>query len=56
MIAPACVIDCSAQVAQDPDFLTVPLAEVWEAKHGRILERQWENGAGSPLHAIALIS
>ncbi|MHC2580010.1 kynurenine formamidase [Bradyrhizobium diazoefficiens] len=42
MIAPACVIDCSAQAAQDPDFLlTVPLVEAWEAKHGRIPERNW---------------
>jgi kynurenine formamidase len=42
MIAPACVIDCSAEAAQDPDFLlTVPLVEAWEAKHGRIPERHW---------------
>ena len=42
MIAPACVIDCSAEAAQDPDFLlTVPLVEAWEAKHGRISERHW---------------
>ncbi|HEX7922846.1 MAG TPA: cyclase family protein, partial [Bradyrhizobium sp.] len=42
MIAPACVIDCSTGAAQDPDFLlTVPIVEAWEAKHGRIPERNW---------------
>jgi len=42
MIAPACVIDCSAEAAKDPDFLlTVPLVEAWEAKHGRIPTRHW---------------
>ena len=42
MIAPACVIDCSAGAAGDADFLlTVPDVEAWEATHGRILERNW---------------
>ncbi len=36
-LAPACVIDCSAESAADPDFvLTIPFVEAWEAKHGRI--------------------
>jgi kynurenine formamidase len=42
MIAPACVLDCSAQAAQDPDFLlTIPIVEAWEKQHGRIPERRW---------------
>jgi kynurenine formamidase len=42
MIAPACVIDCSAQAATDADFLlTIPVVEVWEKSHGRIPERHW---------------
>jgi len=42
MIAPACVIDCSTQAAQDPDFLlTIPVVETWEGRHGRIPERNW---------------
>jgi len=41
MIAPACVIDCSAESA-DPDFLlTIAHVEAWEAKHGRIPARSW---------------
>ena len=41
-MAPAVVIDCSAQAAADPDFtLTVPVIEAWEAKHGRIPPRSW---------------
>ncbi len=41
-MAPAVVIDCSAQAAADPDFtLTVPVIEAWEAKHGRIPARSW---------------
>ena len=31
-IAPACVIDCSAEAAPDPDFvLTIPFVEAWES-------------------------
>jgi kynurenine formamidase len=42
MVALACVIDCSAEAAQDADFLlTVPHVEAWEARHGRIRERHW---------------
>src|SRR5438128_1375208 len=42
MIAPACVIDCSAQAAKDADFLlTIPVIEAWEKSHGRIPERHW---------------
>lgn len=41
-IAPACVIDCSAEAARDPDFLlTVPHVQAWEARHGRIPPRHW---------------
>ena len=41
-VAPACVIDCSAEAARDADFLlTVPFVEAWEAKHGRIPPRAW---------------
>ncbi len=41
-MAPAVVIDCSAEAAADPDFtLTVPVIEAWEAKHGRIPARSW---------------
>lgn len=42
MIAPACVIDCSAAAAADEDFLlTRALLEEWEAEHGRIPPRAW---------------
>ena len=35
MIAPACVIDCSAEAAKDADFLlTISAVEAWEAGHG----------------------
>ncbi len=41
-IAPACVIDCSAESRDNPDFLlTIPFVEAWEAKHGRIPPRTW---------------
>jgi len=41
-IAPACVIDCSAEAARDADFLlTVPFVQAWEARHGRIPPRAW---------------
>jgi len=36
-LAPACVIDASAEVAANPDFLlSVAFIEAWEARHGRI--------------------
>jgi kynurenine formamidase len=42
MIAPACVIDCSAQSAADADFLlTLPAIIDWEARHGLIPARSW---------------
>jgi len=42
-VAPACVIDCSAEAARDADFLlTVPFVQAWEAKHGRIPPRAWQ--------------
>ncbi len=42
MIAPACVIDGSAEAAKDPDFLlTRPFVEAWEKTHGRVPEGCW---------------
>jgi kynurenine formamidase len=41
-IAPACVIDCSAESAKDPDFvLTRAVIEAWEETHGRIPAGHW---------------
>lgn len=41
-IAPACVIDCSREVAANPDFLlTVDVLEAWEERHGRIPAGAW---------------
>ena len=41
-IGPACVIDCSAEVAANPDFnLTPAHIEAWEAQHGRIPAGVW---------------
>ena len=41
-IAPACVIDCSAQSARDPDYLlTVDTIRAWEERHGRIPAGTW---------------
>lgn len=41
-VGPACVIDVSAEVAADPDFLlTVERIEAWEAEHGRIPRGAW---------------
>ncbi len=41
-IAPACVIDCAAEVQQDPDFLmSVEHIKAWESEHGRIPEGAW---------------
>lgn len=41
-MAPVCVIDCSSETAEDPDFLlTIPRVEAWEAEHGRIEAGQW---------------
>src|SRR5438093_11027080 len=36
-VGPACVIDVTADVERDPDFLLTPARlEVWEREHGRI--------------------
>lgn len=41
-VAPACVIDCSAQVTEDPDFLlTAAGVKAWEAAHGPIEPGSW---------------
>lgn len=41
-IAPACVIDCSVQSAENPDFiLTVDVIKAWEAQHGKIPAGTW---------------
>ncbi len=41
-VAPACVIDCAAACAKDPDFLLEPShIEAWEAQHGRIPAGCW---------------
>ncbi len=41
-IAPACVIDCSVQSAENPDFiLTVDVIQAWEAEHGKIPAGTW---------------
>jgi len=41
-IAPACVIDCSADVAKDSDFLLTPRhIEAWEGKNGPIEPGSW---------------
>jgi kynurenine formamidase len=40
--ASACVIDCSAQTKENPDFLlTVDYVLAWEAKHGPIPPHSW---------------
>ncbi|HEY7611324.1 MAG TPA: cyclase family protein [Alphaproteobacteria bacterium] len=41
-IAPAAVLDCSKQSAQNPDFLlSVDFVKNWEAEHGKIAARSW---------------
>ena len=41
-IAPACVLDCSAEATADPDFLlTVDFVKQWESEHGRITPGSW---------------
>ncbi len=41
-IAPACVIDCTAEAAADADFvLTAARVEAWEREHGRIPAGSW---------------
>ena len=42
LLGPACVVDCSAQAAADPDYLlTVDFVRRWERRHGRIPPRHW---------------
>ena len=41
-VGPACVIDVTADVARDPDFLLTPeRLEAWEREHGRIPAGAW---------------
>jgi len=41
-VGPACVIDVTADVDRDPDFLlTVGRLEAWEARHGRVPRGAW---------------
>ena len=41
-IAEACVLDCSRECEEDPDFLlTIDFVEAWEAEHGEIPPRAW---------------
>ncbi|MGY8779268.1 MAG: cyclase family protein [Longimicrobiales bacterium] len=42
LVAPACVLDCSADSAADADFILTPAwIETWEADHGRIPAGSW---------------
>ncbi|MGH3447999.1 MAG: cyclase family protein [Nocardioidaceae bacterium] len=42
LIAPAAVLDCSTQVAEDPDFLLERAhIEAWEAEHGALPDGGW---------------
>jgi kynurenine formamidase len=41
-VGPACVIDVTADVARDPDFLLTPdRLEAWEREHGRVPRGAW---------------
>ncbi len=41
-IGPACVIDVTAEVEQNPDFLlTIERVEQWESEHGRVPAAAW---------------
>jgi kynurenine formamidase len=41
-VGPACVVDVTAEVERDPDFLVTPdLLRAWEQKHGRIPAAAW---------------
>jgi kynurenine formamidase len=41
-VGPACVIDVTAEVEQNPDFLLLPeRVQAWEAEHGRIPAGAW---------------
>lgn len=42
LVAPACVLDCREEVADDPDFLvTADYVKAWEAKNGDIPAGSW---------------
>ena len=42
LVAPAVVLDCSAECAADPDFLLeVEHVKAWEAEHGRLPDGGW---------------
>lgn len=42
LVGPACVLDCSAETAADPDFLLTPdWIEAWESDHGTIPAGSW---------------
>jgi kynurenine formamidase len=42
LVAPACVIDCSQEAADDESFLLEPAhIEIWEERHGRIPKGAW---------------
>ena len=42
LVAPACVIDCSGEAANNGDYLlTVPVIEAWEVLHGKIPAGNW---------------
>ncbi len=42
VVAPVCVIDCSAETAADPDFLlTADGVKAWEQEHGEIEAGSW---------------
>lgn len=42
LVGPLCVIDCSKETAEDPDFLlTEEHVKAWEAEHGEIPEGAW---------------
>lgn len=41
-VGPACVLDVSAEVGEDPDFLVTPgHIQAWEAQHGQIDAGSW---------------
>lgn len=41
-LAPATVVDCSAEAASNPDWLlTIEYLQAWEVRHGRIPEGAW---------------
>ncbi len=41
-MAPACVLDCTKESAENPDFLlTAEWIKAWEAKHGQIPKGAW---------------